>query len=329
MSESEVLHYLASQWSLAETAPPLSSVLWTRVLGIDQTAQQVAKQEVKQASQQNSYSNQTNVPQGNFNRASISRPTAAPKTSANNGPDLQLGPANQTTGGLWDALQANIQSQGGGENTNTRYRAPAPAEQANSETSTRVATTRSKIPNFKDLNEFYDYLATKGPYGNDSIIRSFGEIDAPICVISLVPSEADALQHQLFSGEDGELLDKILTAIHLDRSRIYATALWKNLAIYRKLSLRDQAALKPLVMRELEMVRAKVCVILGEKGCQYLLRSGKSLAELRQEKTMHTADWGGTQRTLIATYHPAELRKKPNLKAEAWEDWKWIRNLIK
>jgi|GEM_PF-5055085 len=304
LSEIQVLQYLTEQWQIADSPPPYLSSFLTHSVKSPSLPTQLRQQplEIKEtAAQSNSLSSY--VP-----------------------PTLSAQPNHSLVKLYENSIQSSTPAapkQFKSEAINTQA-----VESPSSTNRTSPTPTRSKIPQFSNFQDYYEYISGVSPFKGERIVPGFGDINAPICVISLIPSTTDMQNHLLHSGPEGELFDKILAAIGLDRKKIYATSLWKNPAILQKLSLRDQAVHKPLVYRELELCQAKVWVLLGEKCCQYMLRSGKSLTDLRQEKKLHTIDTGKISRTQIATYHPAELLKKTTLRTQAWDDWKWIRNLI-
>jgi len=58
---------------------------------------------------------------------------------------------------------------------------------------------------------------------------------------------------------------------------------------------------------------------LGEACAQAVLKTGKPLEELRQEPFRMEG------REFVATYHPADLLAREELKRKAWEDLQWLR----
>lgn len=63
-----------------------------------------------------------------------------------------------------------------------------------------------------------------------------------------------------------------------------------------------------------------VVIVMGEALAQYVLRSKKTLDELR-EANLHQLDAG---KQLLVTYHPVQLLRQPGDKRKAWTDLKKI-----
>ena len=75
-----------------------------------------------------------------------------------------------------------------------------------------------------------------------------------------------------------------------------------------------------LMKNQLKIIRPKLIVTLGRIASKTLLKNEQSLSNMR--KKVHK--YCGID--LIVTYHPAALLRNPNLKKNAWEDFKLIRD---
>jgi DNA polymerase len=76
----------------------------------------------------------------------------------------------------------------------------------------------------------------------------------------------------------------------------------------------EVTACKEHLVGQLRVVRPQLIVALGASAAQALLRSQKTVGELRGR----WFEWEGFP--LRVTYHPAYLLRSPNKKVEAWED---------
>ena len=79
---------------------------------------------------------------------------------------------------------------------------------------------------------------------------------------------------------------------------------------------------EPYLKKQINFIKPKLIVALGRVAAKTLLKNDLSLKDMRSIKH----DYYGTP--LVATYHPAALLRNQNLKPAAWEDFKWIRELI-
>ena len=71
-------------------------------------------------------------------------------------------------------------------------------------------------------------------------------------------------------------------------------------------------------MRQLEVIRPKVIVCLGNVAAQNLLGTNKSISSFRGQ----WFDFRGSK--LLATYHPAYLLRNPAAKSDVWIDLKKV-----
>ena len=139
-----------------------------------------------------------------------------------------------------------------------------------------------------------------------------------LALIGFEPSEADEAEGKAFRGETGALLEKMMKAIRLDLNALYLGNLIKVRAAGKVWSRRELARLVPLLHAELGLVRAPMVLLLGQECAQTVLKTGKTLEELRQET--HRLEG----REFFVTYHPQELLRREELKRKAWEDLQWL-----
>ena len=129
------------------------------------------------------------------------------------------------------------------------------------------------------------------------------------------PDTADEKAGQLFGGETGTLLDKMLAAIGLNLSQnAYVSSLipWRPPG-NRKPTEAELAVCRPFWEREIDFLKPKVLLLFGGGVAQALLGIS-ALSKARG--TWHT--WHGIPtRVSIA---PATLLKLPAQKKQAWED---------
>lgn len=181
------------------------------------------------------------------------------------------------------------------------------------------------LPDFPTLEAYWAHLAAHpGLAAGDPaatvirVVRGHGPTGSALALAGLEPGEADAAAGLAFQGEPGILLAKMLKAIHLEASACYHTNLVKASRSGRP-TRRDLARLLPWLHAELALARAPFVLLLGEACAQAVLKTGKTLEELRQEPFRMEG------REFIATYHPSDLLAREELKRKAWEDLQWLR----
>ena len=142
-----------------------------------------------------------------------------------------------------------------------------------------------------------------------------GDLEANWVFVFDAPSAKDVSHQQLLSGRTGQLFDAILDAIGLNRELIYLTSVFKC-PPSQDLGLAAQCG--SIVHRQLQLIKPKVVVTLGEFASQTVLRANENLKHLRSEGLRNLND--GT--LVAATYSLSEMLENPELKASVWQDLK-------
>lgn len=154
----------------------------------------------------------------------------------------------------------------------------------------------------------------------------FGEgvLDPPVLVVGEGPGEEEDKQGRPFVGPAGKLLDKMLAAVDLDRSR---NCYISNIVKCRPPMNRDPApdereTCMPYLERQIRFLRPRVILALGRTAAQTLLKTERGVAALRG--SFH--DRRGVP--LLVTYHPSAVLRDETLKRPAWEDLKRLRAFL-
>ncbi len=137
-------------------------------------------------------------------------------------------------------------------------------------------------------------LATLNQY-----VMGSGDAKAEWLFIGDAPSADDLQASHPFAGQAGELLDKMLIAIQLQRSKnVFLTYLSQS----------------EYLNRQIELIQPKLIFAFGEIAAQTLTQSTASLDELRGK--VH--DYHGV--ALVVSYPPSHLLTHTQDKAKAWAD---------
>ncbi len=178
------------------------------------------------------------------------------------------------------------------------------------------------------LDDFYYLINScqKCQLGNSrkNFVFGIGDKNADLLLVGEAPGEKEDLEGVPFVGRAGKLLDKILSAISLSRDKgVYICNVLKcRPPDNRDPLLSEIEQCEPYLKEQINLIKPKLIVALGRVAAKTLLKNDLALKDMRSIKY----DYYGTP--LIATYHPAALLRNQNLKPAAWEDFKWIRDLI-
>ncbi|HVP98907.1 MAG TPA: uracil-DNA glycosylase [Roseiarcus sp.] len=123
-----------------------------------------------------------------------------------------------------------------------------------------------------------------------------------------------------FVGRAGQLLDRMLRAIGLDRKTVYIANVvpWRPPG-NRTPTPQETAACLPFIRRQIELAAPKILVCMGASSAQTLLGMKEGITRARGKWFAYRFDDGRELRAL-AMFHPAYLLRQPSQKRAAWTD---------
>ena len=149
-----------------------------------------------------------------------------------------------------------------------------------------------------------------------------GNPNAEIVLIGEAPGADEDARGEPFVGRAGQLLNKILEAIHFKREEVYICNILKCRPPNNRDPLPEEVEqCEPYLWKQLELIKPKIILCLGRISAQVLLKTTDTLTKLRE----NVHDYRGIP--LIVTYHPAALLRNPNWKRPAWEDVQKLRKM--
>ena len=148
-----------------------------------------------------------------------------------------------------------------------------------------------------------------------------GNIKSKLMIIGEAPGHDEDIQGLPFVGRAGELLNKMLTAIQLNRNDVYIT----NVIPWRPPQNRtptDQEILEflPFLQRQIEIINPKFIYLLGGTAAKAILSTPLSVGKLRGDWHEYKSINMEKSVKVLVSYHPAFLLRSPNFKKEAWSD---------
>jgi len=136
-----------------------------------------------------------------------------------------------------------------------------------------------------------------------------GDEQASWIALDTAPGLLEDSEGYQFAGDPGHLLDNMLKAVGQTTEKgAYLTSLVKCHAPQAP-GAEELQACRPYLQRELELTQAKVIVAFGHTTGKGLL-GGAARGRIMLHGSV----------PVVATYHPADLLKKPEEKAKAWQD---------
>ena len=151
-----------------------------------------------------------------------------------------------------------------------------------------------------------------------NVVIGVGNKNADIMFVGEGPGYHEDMQGEPFVGAAGQLLDKMLAAIKLDRTRnCYIANIVKcRPPQNRTPSPQEAEACSGYLQAQIHLLHPKMILAMGRTAVQNLLQTSQGINALRGK----FFDYNGIP--LLATYHPSALLRNEDLKRPAWEDLK-------
>ena len=158
-----------------------------------------------------------------------------------------------------------------------------------------------------------------------NIVFSDGNPKSEIMLVGEAPGANEDSEGLPFVGRAGILLDKMLSAINLDRNKVYIS----NIVNYRPPENRrptDKEIKRylPFISKHIEIIKPKILVLLGSTAMNALIGNDIVISKMRGKWI--EKKFGTCKTSVIITFHPAFLMRQPAQKKMAWIDLKMIRD---
>ncbi len=159
------------------------------------------------------------------------------------------------------------------------------------------------------------------------LVFADGNPQAKLMFVGEAPGRDEDLQGLPFVGRSGQLLDRMLGAIGLDRSSAYIANVvpWRPPG-NRTPTPQETEICKPFILRQIELVNPDVLVFLGAASAKTLLGVQDGIRKMRGRWMTYPCK--GREISAIATYHPAYLLRSPLEKRLSWRDFLAIKQKL-
>ncbi len=150
------------------------------------------------------------------------------------------------------------------------------------------------------------------------VVFGSGHPDADLMLVGEAPGFQEDQGGAPFSGQAGELLERLLAGIGLQRDDVYVANVLKCRPPQNRDPLESEiASCEPHLFRQVELVRPRVVATLGNFATKLL--SGRPSGITRVHGQEHEVAVGGTTVVLFPLYHPAAALYTPSM-LQALED---------
>ncbi|HET7875821.1 MAG TPA: uracil-DNA glycosylase [Methylomirabilota bacterium] len=156
-----------------------------------------------------------------------------------------------------------------------------------------------------------------------TVVFGSGNPQAKLMVVGEGPGEEEDKQGKPFVGRAGQLLTRMLASVGFDRERdcYIANVIKCRPERNRNPEPDEVAACNPFLTAQIDTIRPRVILALGNFAAQTLIGTKEGITRLRGRLFQYRGA------VLVPTYHPAFLLRNPGqeFKRQAWEDLKLAR----
>jgi len=190
-----------------------------------------------------------------------------------------------------------------------------------------AAASATTLAELKAAMEAYDGCALKRTATNT--VFADGVAEGPSMLIGEAPGRDEDRIGKPFVGRAGQLLDKMLAAIELDRK---ANAYITNVINWRPPDNRDPspeeaAQCLPFLRRHIELANPGLIILLGAVAARHVVGISDGIMKLRGRWLEYRV--GDRMVPLMPTLHPAYLLRQPAHKKLAWRDLQAIKERMR
>jgi uracil-DNA glycosylase family 4 len=188
-----------------------------------------------------------------------------------------------------------------------------------------IAASAKNLDELRDLLEKFDGCGLKATATR--LVFSDGAPNSRIMLVGEGPGGDEDRIGRPFVGRAGQLLDRMLAAIELDRSKVYIANVvpWRPPG-NRTPTPQETTICLPFIRRQIELVGPKLLVCLGGSSAQTLLGLKEGITRTRGQWYDYAMAGGAIK--ALPMLHPAYLLRQPAQKRAAWRDLRTLARAV-
>jgi uracil-DNA glycosylase family 4 len=207
-------------------------------------------------------------------------------------------------------LQARVRPPSAPESSASELAVPEPSPPGSS----RVADPTAELERLRKEVAGCTRCALHATRNQTVFARGRGS--ARLCFVGEGPGADEDAQGVPFVGAAGQLLDRMIAAMGMERDEVYISNIVKcRPPRNRKPLPEEMQACRPYLERQLELLQPEVIVALGATAAEGLLGTCEGITRLRGRWRLYRG-----QIAVMPTFHPAYLLRNARAKRAVWED---------
>ena len=188
-----------------------------------------------------------------------------------------------------------------------------------------AARTAANLDDLRKLLESFEGCALRNTA--TQLVFADGNPEGRLMFVGEAPGHEEDISGRPFVGRSGKLLDRMIEAIGLDRSKVYIANVvpWRPPG-NRTPTPQETAICLPFIRRQIELADPDILVCLGGPSMQTLLGTKDGITRMRGRWLPF--DTGTREIKAMATFHPAFLLRSPLQKRFSWRDFLAIKKAL-
>ncbi|MGC8586869.1 MAG: uracil-DNA glycosylase family protein [Candidatus Micrarchaeia archaeon] len=181
-----------------------------------------------------------------------------------------------------------------------------------------------RIRKMDELNREYSELPRRTAKWmlSKRFVPGEGPLDAKVMLVGQAPGRSEDAQLRPFVGRSGMLLESMLNRIRMKRSSVYITSVVQFFPPENRVPTDEEIEMcKPFLIRQMNIVKPKYVVLLGNVPSKVLL----GLGEVRSN---HGRFFNVDGVTYMPTLHPAAVLRIRKLEADMEADFRALRDMM-
>jgi len=201
---------------------------------------------------------------------------------------------------------------------------PPPAPEAAVMAAREAARNASSLDELRGILDRFEGCSLKGSASR--LVFADGTPGSRLMLVGEAPGAEEDRQGLPFVGRSGQLLDRMLTAIGLDRSKVYIANIvpWRPPGNRTPTPVETQICL-PFIKRQIELCDPDVLITIGQPSTGALLGVQ---GITRNRGRWFPFDTGTREIRAMPMLHPAYLLRTPLAKRQAWRDMLAIKKAL-
>jgi uracil-DNA glycosylase family 4 len=188
-----------------------------------------------------------------------------------------------------------------------------------------AARTAANLDELRALLESFEGCSLRNTA--TQLVFADGNPEGRLMFVGEAPGHEEDISGRPFVGRSGKLLDRMIEAIGLDRTKVYIANVvpWRPPG-NRTPTPQETAICLPFIRRQIELADPDILVCLGGPSMQTLLGTKDGITRMRGRWLPF--DTGTREIKAMATFHPAFLLRSPLQKRFSWRDFLAIKKAL-